>query len=209
MTLTKPKLEACVDTLADALRAEAAGADRIELCSRLDLDGLSPSVALLAEAQATLSIPIHAMVRPRAGDFCYTDSELAEMALMIDQCKALGVAGVVFGLLKADGRIDRDTTRYLAALAKPMQVCFHKAIDQTPDPVVALEQLLDIPEIDIVLSSGGAPTALEGQATLNEMIRRAKGQLIVMAAGKVTQENLSEVMQRIPTEAYHGRRIVC
>lgn len=208
MTLPNPILEACVDTLADALRAEAAGATRIELCSRLDLDGLSPSLEFLAEAQAALGIPIHAMVRPRAGNFCYTAEELNEMAAMIESCRALGVAGVVFGILKADRSIDKEATRHLAALAKPMKVCFHKAIDQSPDPVVALEQLLQLPEIDMVLSSGGAATALEGEATLNEMIRRAQGQVTVMVAGKVTRENLAELRLRIPASAYHGRRIV-
>jgi copper homeostasis protein len=204
------EIEVCVDTLAAALQAEKNGATRIELCGRLDLDGLTPDEAFIQAALQELQIPIHVMIRPRGGDFVYTSAELAQMKSEITYCKAQGVPGVVLGALTPNGELDLENILKLAALAKPeMQVVVHKCIDYTPDPLVAFTQLLPHHHlIDYVLSSGGKPTAREGQEVLRQMIALSQGRIKVMAAGKITKGNLDELAELIEAGAYHGRLIV-
>ncbi len=200
--------EVCVDTPAQALRAQTQGAQRIELCARLDLDGLTPDPDFIRFALQNLNIPVHVMIRPRGGDFVYSPQEAQQMREAILLCKRLGAPGVVFGALRPDGSLDLPLIRELALLAKPMKVVIHKAIDQTPDPVQALEQLLDLGAVDKVLTSGGAPTAREGAPVLQEMLGMAAGQLEIIVAGKVTNENLENLHQVFGAREYHGRRIV-
>ncbi len=206
----KAEIEVCVDTLEAALQAQANGATRIELCGRLDLDGLTPDEDFIQQALAELAIPIHVMIRPRGGDFVYTAEEFAQMEREIAYCKAQGVPGVVLGALKPNGELDLENILKLAALAKPeMLVVVHKCIDYTPDPAAAFEQLLAHHElIDYVLTSGGKPTAREGMPVLQQMVKMSEGRIKVMAAGKITKENLEELGKEIGAPAYHGRLIV-
>jgi len=125
-------LESCVETLEDAIEAQYRGANRIELCSSLNQDGLTPSRELTTKCLAQLNIPIMAMVRPRGGNFVYSDKEILQMESEIEFFKKSGVAGVVFGLLTADNKIDIENTRRLANLAKPLEMTFTKAIDASP-----------------------------------------------------------------------------
>ncbi len=201
-------LEACVETIQEALSAQGKGADRIELCGDLSVGGVTPSYGLIAEIKKRLRIPMMVMIRPRGGDFMYDDMEIEIMKTDIQACKELGVQGVVFGLLTKEGRIDLEKTKILANLAKPLQVTFHKAIDDTPDLIEAIRQLSAIPGIQRVLTSGGTATALEGKEVLNEMIRTANDKLTILAAGKVTHENLEHIKRSIPTTEFHGRKIV-
>ncbi len=201
-------IEVCTDNMADTLSAVAKGATRIELCGRLDLDGITPDPEFILQALAETQVPIHVMIRPRGGDFVYTAEEIAQMESAIDFCKKAGVAGVVLGALTLQGNLDLELIQRLAQRAKPLKVVVHKAIDYTADPLAEFKRLLTIPEIDLVLTSGGQPTAMGGQAVLRAMIEAAQGKITVMAAGKITQENLSVVDEAIGAKAYHGRLIV-
>lgn len=206
----KAEIEVCVDNMQAALQAQANGATRIELCGRLDLDGLTPDEDFIQQALQELAIPIHVMIRPRGGDFVYTPEELAQMEREIAYCKTQGVPGIVLGALTPSGELDLENILKLAVLAKPeMLVVVHKCIDYTPDPAAAFEQLLAHHDlIDYVLTSGGKPTAREGLPVLRQMVAMSQDRIKVMAAGKITKENLAELAVEIGAPAYHGRLIV-
>lgn len=206
----KAEIEVCVDNLEAALQAQANGATRIELCGRLDLDGITPDDDFIQAALSELGIPIHVMIRPRGGDFVYSTEEIAEMEKVIAYCKTQNVPGVVLGALRPDHQLDLENIAKLAKLAKPeMLVVVHKCIDYTPDPLAAFAQLLEHHEwIDYVLTSGGKPTAREGLPVLQQMVALSQGRIKVMAAGKITKENVEELAGAIGAPAYHGRLIV-
>jgi len=201
-------LEACVENLQQAIQAERNGAHRIELCADLDKDGLTPSLSLIQAVKNAVSIPIKVMVRPRDGNFVYTEQEINQMKETILKCKELDVFGVVLGLLNQNNTIDTENTTALAKLAKPLNVCFHKAIDLTINIIEETNNLSKIIEIDSILTSGGKLTADEGSNTLNEMILATEGKLKIVAAGKVTHENLIEIRSKIFTNEFHGKLIV-
>ena len=200
-------LEACVESLEEALKAWESGAQRIELCSRLDLDGLSPSEELVREVCATLKIPVMVMIRPRDGDFVYSEEEFTVMLREIDRAKALGASGMVFGVLTPENQIDMDQCRRLAERAFPLPVTFHKAIDTMEDPVMGVRQLLECGGITRILTSGGKPTAREGAAKIREMMEAAACRIIILVAGKVTGDNVEEIEALTGAEEFHGRRI--
>ena len=201
-------LEACVETLEEALKAEARGANRIELCADLHVGGTTPSYALLQSVRDRLPIPIMVMIRPRGGNFIYNNKELKMMKQAIDICKSLNVAGVVLGVLDNHNNINTRDTATLAAHAAPLDVTFHKAIDDTVDLIKSVEELKNIKGITRILSSGGKPTAFEGAECINEMINKAGNVLKILAAGRITKENLAEISGILNTDEFHGRRIV-
>lgn len=201
-------LEACVETLEEAILAEKLGADRLELCSRLDLDGLSPGPILTQQVVAAVKIPVKVMIRQRAGDFCYSPTEVEAMAQEIKAAHRWGIAGIVLGLLTPDGEIDVPPTKYLAGLADGLSVTFHKAIDESPDLLRSLQTLSGIPNIDTVLTSGGAATAEKGCQILRKMMAQAPPHLSILPAGRITKQNLKHIHQLLGAQAYHGRRIV-
>ena len=201
-------LEACVETLEEAILAEQRGAHRLELCSRLDLDGLSPGPVLTKQVVEVVNIPVKVMIRHRGGDFCYTASEVKAMAEEILAARTWGVEGIVIGLLDRHQEIDLDNTKYLASLAQGLSVTFHKAIDATPDLIKSLQALSSIVDIDTILTSGGAATAEAGGQILRKMMEESPSHLTILPAGRITQANLSHIHQLIGAQAYHGRRIV-
>ncbi len=201
-------LEACVETIEEALLAQKNGAQRIELCAHLELGGLTPPRDLITAAKQSLDIPIMVIIRPVAGGFVYTSAELEEMKSEIEFCKRIGVTGVVLGILNPQNEIDIEQTKELAALSYPLSVSFHKAIDETSDPVNSARLLMEVPNLQRILSSGGAPTALEGKEVLKKMIAATGDSITILVAGKVTKDNLAEVHREIGTREYHGRRIV-
>ncbi|MFZ2900564.1 MAG: copper homeostasis protein CutC [Saprospiraceae bacterium] len=201
-------LEACADSLFQALLAEAGGAHRIELCSRLDLDGLSPDRGIILQALRQLKIPVKIMIRPREGDFIFSEEEIQEMEREIHWCKKAGVREIVTGASLPSGALDIATLRRLASAAEPMTVTIHKAIDLSPDPLAELESLRPIANITHILTSGKQATALEGAPLLREMIRAAGDRFVILVAGKVTWENLEEVGKATGAREYHGKRIV-
>ena len=206
--MMKPIYEACVETVEQAVLAEKNGAGRIELCGDLSVGGITPSVDLLSKTIDAVSIPIMTMVRPRGGDFVHTNEEVLQIKTTIDLFKSLKIKGVVFGFLTKEDEIDLELTKELVQYASPLEVTFHKAIDQTSDPVKSIERLSEIAGIQRVLTSGGMSTAMEGRETLKKMMEAVDGKLSVLVAGKVTVENREELNRLIGANEYHGRRIV-
>ncbi len=200
--------EACVETLDEAILAETQGANRIELCSDLANDGLTPSFELMKKAVENLKIPVMVMIRPRSGNFVYSEGEIEQMKKEIDEAKDIGVAGVVFGLLTANNKIDFENTQILAEYAKPLPVTFHKAIDELENPVLGVKELLKIENIKRILTSGGKPTAKEGQNVIREMIKIAGSKITILVAGKVLDSNVEEIKKITGAKELHGRRIV-
>jgi copper homeostasis protein len=195
-------IEICVGDVESAIAAEAGGADRVELCDNLGVGGTTPSIGTIAEACRWLSIPVHVLIRPRAGRFVYSERELAVMRRDIEAAKALGSAGVVLGVLDPDGRVDRDRTAALVEMARPLSVTFHKAIDHAKDPFEALEALITI-GVERVLTSGGRPTALEGCDVLRRLVDRAAGRVAVMAGGRLVIEHLEAVIRESGVREIH------
>lgn len=199
--------EACVETYEEALKAQDNGANRIELCSHLELDGLTPSPELMKKACSGLIIPVMVMIRPRGGNFVFSEEELTTMEKEIAIAKKLGADGIVFGLLTTGNQVDVVNTRRLAKAASPLPVTFHKAIDVLENPVEGVTQLLAIEEISRILTSGGQPTAREGALVIKEMMKVAGDNITILVAGKVTSENVDEIAKITGAVELHGRRI--
>jgi len=172
-------LEICVDNWKSAKNAEDGGADRIELCSALSEDGLTPSIGFAKKCVEELSIPIFPMIRPRKGDFHYCKEEIQVMIEDIQQLKSVGVHGIVVGILQKDRQIDEIAMRRMINAARPLPVTFHRAFDYTPDPYNALHTLINL-KVDRVLTSGQQKTALEGKEILKELVAQAAGRIVIM-----------------------------
>ena len=196
-------IEAFVNSERSARAAEQAGADRLELCGPGE-GGLTPSPALLEAVMATARVPVHVMIRPREGGFVYSAAELSLMREGIVAAKAAGATGVVFGVLGADGVLDAAEMGELVALARPLRVGCHRAFDRTPDPDAALDTLLEL-GVDLVLTSGHAPTALDGAATLARHVERAAGRIVILAGGTVRTENVHALVERSGVRELHAR----
>ncbi len=203
------KLEACVETLDQCRSAEKRGADRVELCEHLDQDGLTPDHHLIKSVSEKLEIPVRVMIRPHSKGFFYSEEDLRRMKQSITFCKAHRIEGVVFGVTSPDGStLDVDLTQELASHAAPLKVTIHKALDACNDPLVELWRLRDISEIDAVLTSGSASTAERGMPVLREMIKVAADRLDIIVCGKVTQENIASIHEKLGSNYYHGKKIV-
>ena len=200
--------EACVERLDEAILAEKNGANRIELCSRLDLDGLTPHRKMIKDVINSVKIPVKVMIRPRGGNFVYHDQELDVMKDDILYCKRVNVSGIIFGVLKEDKTVDLLATRLLSDMASGLEITFHKAIDEVSSIFPELDRLRSIQAVTNVLTSGGADSAMEGCDTIKEMVNRYKGQLTIIAAGKITEQNIVKVHELTGAEEYHGRKIV-
>jgi copper homeostasis protein len=201
-------IEVCVDNLEDALGAEANGADQIELCSNLDLDGLTPSRKLLDQAFGQLHIPIKPMLRSRSGNFSYTEAEKLEMLKSLEVLKAYPCHSIVFGALDDKNQIDQDFLEMVINELSNHKLCFHKAIDHTPDILESCKVLASYSAVKEVLSSGGAETARKGAAVLLSMKKTLRADQILIGAGKILPENVSELHNLVKLEYYHGRKII-
>ena len=186
-----------------ALAAQAGGADRVELLSNPDEGGVTPSEGLMAVTRERLTIDLHVMIRPRGGDFCYTDSEVEIMLRDIAVAKRIGANGVVIGAVNPDGAVDMERTRRLVAAARPMSVTFHRAIDVCNDLRAALKNLISC-GIDRVLSSGGAATAIEGAVSLESLVELADHQIGVIAAGRVRPDNVAAIVRQTGVREIHA-----
>lgn len=195
-------LEACVDSVASAVAAERGGAARIELCADLAAGGTTPSAGTIAECRKRLRIPIVVMIRPRGGDFLYSDAEVAVMRRDIAHAKAAGVDGAVFGLLRRNGAVDAARARSLLAAARPLDVTFHRAIDASRDPEEALEALIAI-GVDRVLTAGGNTTALRGAAGIARLVGLAAGRIGIIAAGGIDARNARAVVAQTGVTEIH------
>jgi len=199
--------EACVESFEKALEAQNNGANRIELCENLSVGGTTPSYGTVKICLEKLNISIFSMVRARGGNFVYSKDEIEIMKEDIKIFKKLGVKGVVLGCLTSDNKIDLELTKELVDLAYPMEVTFHKAIDEILNPLDYIDGLVNI-GIKRILTSGGKATALEGKDLINEMIKKTNGRLKIVVAGKVTKENLNDLSNLISADEFHGKLIV-
>ncbi|WP_282778997.1 copper homeostasis protein CutC [Phaeodactylibacter xiamenensis] len=200
--------EACVETLEQCRRAESLGADRLELCARLDLGGTTPDWQLVKEVLKQVQIPVKVMIRPRGGNFIYTEAEVAQMRASIARFLDLGVPEFVAGTLTPQHQIDLPLLTTLCEAMEGRPVTFHKAIDEVPDMEAAVGQLKAIPNLKYLLTSGGAPTAQTGLGQLRKLLKCAAPEITVIAAGSVTNANLQQLHQVLGGREYHGRKIV-
>ena len=192
----------CVDSVASAVAAERGGAARVELCSSLIEGGVTPSAGLIEMTRAAVSIALHVMIRPRAGDFCYEPDEFETMRRDITVAKRLGANGVVFGILDANANVDIPRTRELVDLARPLVVTFHRAFDMTADLFRALDDVCAA-GVDRVLTSGGEPTSLEGQETIAQLVRKSGGRIIVMPGSGIKPENARSLVDHTGVKEIH------
>ena len=199
--------EACVESFEKALEAQNQGANRIELCENLIVGGTTPSYGTVKVCLEKLNIPIFPMIRARGGNFIYSKDEIEIMKEDIKIFKELGVKGLVLGCLTSDNKIDLELTKELVDLAYPMEVTFHKAIDEIQNPLDYIDDLVNI-GIKRILTSGGKATALEGKDLINEIIKKSNERLKIVVAGKVTKENLNELSNLISSDEFHGKLIV-
>ena len=198
-------LEICVDSLASCQAAHAGGASRLELCSGLVDGGVTPSYGLIGAALAVTPLPVNVLIRPRPGDFVYSDDEVAVMKADIMACKLLGVNGVVIGCLDAKGRIHRAQLRELMAAARGMAVTFHRAIDMTPPDCLETELDCLIDEgVDRILTSGLANDVIAGTPTLSRIVHHVGQRLVVMAGGGVTEANIASLAAATGVHEVHG-----
>lgn len=200
-------IEACVENVNEAAKAEAQGADRVELCFNLSVGGTTPSSSEIALTKKRLQIPVMVLIRPRGGNFFYSKDEIIDIKHDINICKDIGVNGVVIGALTRENKIDIELIKKLIELARPMEVTFHKAIDHTNDIIEEFEKLSKT-DIDRVLTSGGKNTALEGKTAINNMVKLSNGNVKVIAAGKILDSNLQQHLDVLNCHEFHGQKIV-
>ena len=183
-------VEVCANSLESARNAQRAGADRIELCSELGVGGVTPSAGLIQLVKKELRIPIHVLIRPRGGHFTYSNAEFEVMKADILACKALGVHGIVSGILREDFSVDIERTKALVELAKPLHFTFHRAFDWVVDPLEAIKQLEEL-GVQTILTSGAQPSAEIGINLLKSWQQNTS--LTIMAGGGVSPKNASKL----------------
>ncbi len=200
--------EACVETFEDAINAEKNGADRIEICSNLNLDGLTPSRAIVRNLIKTLNIPIKVMIRPKAGNFCYNRHEIKEMFDDIAYFRSLGVYGIVLGVLNDNNTVDIDLINKFVNAAGKLEVTFHKAIDSCDNVLEELRMIIKNTRVSSILTSGGFNDAFAGHEIIKKMIKIAGKNTSIIVAGSVTSNNILSLHKLIEGNQYHGKRIV-
>ena len=200
--MAHPLIEICVEGIDGLAAAQAGGADRAELCASLLEGGLTPSMGVVRQSLKIATIPFHVIIRPRGGDFLYSELEYRTMLDDVVACRELGVAGVVFGCLSADGRIDEVRMKELTEAARPMTVTCHRAFDMTRDAGEAIEALVRA-GVDRVLTSGQRDTAIEGLDVLKATHDAARGRIKIMVCGELDEHNIARVVQESQADEFH------
>ena len=200
-------LEACVGCYKEAKKAELQGADRIELCDNLGEGGTTPSYGTIYLATQNINIPIAVIIRPRGGDFVYSNDEFEIMKKDIVICKELGVETVVFGILNKENKIDIERTKELIDLASGLKVTFHMAFDEIDDKFEALNQLISM-NVDRVLTKGCKTCALDGKNTLKNLVEKSDNRITILVGGGVTYKNYKELSNYIGCNEMHGSKLV-
>jgi copper homeostasis protein len=197
-----PLLEICLESVESAIAAERGGAQRVELCADLLEGGTTPSAGTIRATRERVSIGINVMIRPRGGDFLYSDVEFASMRHDIEIAKSLGADGIVLGLLKPDGTVDVERTRELVALAGPLPVTFHRAIDVTPDLPAALEAIISTGATR-VLTSGGMSSVANAVPVVRGLVEQAKDRIVIMPGCGIRPENIVEIARGTGARELH------
>lgn len=207
--MRKIVFELCAESIDACLVAREGGADRIELCSALSEGGLTPSHGLIREAVARSGLPVHVLLRPRGGDFVYTDAEFNVMRDDLKHLRELGASGVVLGVLREDGAVDVERTRGLIDMAGPLEVTFNRAFDHAASLEDALEQIIAI-GCQRVLTSGGERDVVSGGKSLAKLIEQAAGRIEIAVGGGLRLKNAAAVARTTGARHFHGsiRRIV-
>jgi copper homeostasis protein len=195
-------LEICAFNLPAALAAQRAGADRIEFCAGPEEGGVTPSAGLIRTARVALRVPLYPIIRPREGDFLYSDEEFRVMLRDVEFCRGLGCDGVVVGMLLADGRIDQVRCGRLVEAAFPMGVTFNREFDRAVDPFEALEAIIRI-GCERILTSGQRPVAIEGVQLLHELVREADERIVIMPGSGVRASNIAELAVKTGAVEFH------
>ncbi|MEA1875074.1 MAG: copper homeostasis protein CutC [Bacteroidota bacterium] len=199
--------EACVENLQQALIAEKAGAERLELCDNLACGGTSNAYGVMKSVIQAVNISVMCMVRPRGGDFVYSPAEFESMKDDIEICRLLGATGVVSGVLLPNGHVDIERTKVLVDLCEAMSFTFHKAFDLCPNPLQAIEDVIKT-DANRLLTSGQEKTAEEGLPMLKQLHSAATGRIQIVAAGKITHSNLENLQTQTFITEFHGKKIV-
>ncbi|MEG1749259.1 MAG: copper homeostasis protein CutC [Tannerellaceae bacterium] len=204
-------LEICANSAQSCVEAEAGGAKRVELCAGIPEGGTTPSYGEIRTAQVlTKGIDINVIIRPRGGDFLYTQPEVQSMLFDIEMAKQLNVHGVVVGCLTKEGDVDVPLLQQLVAAARPLSVTFHRAFDVCRDPFVALEQIIEA-GCDRILTSGQQPDAVKGIPMLTQLVKRAAGRIIIMPGCGVRETNIAQIEAETGATEFHtsARSVVC
>ncbi len=197
------QLEICANSLPSALSAQQGGADRIELCDNMKEGGTTPSPGTIVQVRRLLNIQLYPIIRPRGGDFLYTNEEYQIMEEDIRFCKKVGCDGVVIGLLTQEGEIDMKRTKQLVAAAHPLGVTFHRAYDRCRNPIQALEEIIDC-GCERILTSGQEPTAIEGASLLELLVQKAGDRIAIMPGSGVLPENIASLIKKTKAQQYHS-----
>ena len=200
--------EVCVDNVKDAMRAVDLGANRIEYCSKLNEEGLTPNVEDEKYLVKNINIPIRFMIRPHSKSFNYSETDISVMLSDISTFKKIDIDGIVIGCLNKDDEIDLKKINLLIEKARPLKVIFHKAIDITSDPLKSLKNLIKYSNINGVLTSGGFKKAEDGVKLLKKMLDICPINFELIIAGKITSENINKINQKLSAKFYHGKKIV-
>lgn len=195
-------LEICANGIESMLIGQASGATRIELCENLEIGGSTPSYGCLQLAAGLKTIPVHVLVRPRGGHYCYSKREQDQMLVDIELAKSLGFEGIVIGALKADGSLDMQVLEAFAKAASGLRLTFHRAIDACNNPLETLSKLIDL-GFDAVLTSGGYPEAEQGAPIIKKMHEKHGRQIEVMAGGGILADNVIDLLRTTHIKAIH------
>ncbi len=195
--------EACCCSLDDVIAAGRTGACRIELCEQLEIGGVTPSEELLRDTMDASELPVNVLVRPRGGNFFYSEAEVQQMMESIRLCRRLGVNGVVIGALTPGGSVDLPLMRRLMAEARPLSVTFHRAFDVCAEPVSALEDIIAL-GCDRLLTSGHAADAFEGRDFIGRLVAQASGRIVIMAGCGVRPGNIRQISAASGAPEYHS-----
>lgn len=198
----KFRFEICANSVASCIAAQEGGADRVELCAGIPEGGTTPSFGMIRSARESISIGLNVIIRPRGGDFLYSEEEIREMIYDIETARSLGADGLVFGCLSPDGNVDMTSMKRLMEAAGDTPVTFHRAFDHCCEPYKALEDIISLGCVRI-LTSGCRPTAAEGVGMLAELVRRAGDRIIIMPGCGINEDNIAQTARLSGAREFH------
>jgi copper homeostasis protein len=199
----RPVLEICVESVDHAVAAERGGAHRLELCADLSSGGVTPSATLMQTVRRRVRIPVHVLIRPRAGDFCYSEGEFELMRNDIVAAKKFGMDGVVLGILQENSRIDIERTKVLVEQAQPLSVTFHRAFDASHNLETSLEEVIQT-GASRILTSAGQTRATDGLSTLARLVQKARERILIMPCGGINSDNVVHVVKTTLAQEVHS-----